>query len=471
METMINIWTPRYLSLKGKITIIRTLILPQIQFLFSSIQISTTIMKRIDKMLFDFLWNKKTAKVKRKTIIGLIEDGGLKMVDVYAVHTSAKFSWLRRLLDTTQGKWKTLMWKMLNISTRLLNKNPSDTIIKLAKSDFHKQIIEAWLKINKSRKYNLNTILNEYILYNKNITVGNKMINKEFLNSNEAINMKMWDLLDENGTFVNLNNLSEKLGKNIDELEYLSIKSAIPLKWKNKFRKRDMKINFNREDLLVIQSTLPKIYNKNKTRNIIKSTSKEIYWIIIEQKQEPPTATDTWINEFPFLETADWEKIYKISFKITCEPYLQSFQYKILNRILNCNERLHKWKITKENICTFCEEIDTIEHHLYECRESRLFWERLTTWMTNNLEVSFPLTICEIIFGFPEQNSSDIEIINYLILTGKWYINKMRTNKTELYLISYLHLVRKKVELLLLNNRIHSRTNLEWQEKLSDAVL
>ena len=47
METMINIWTSRHLSIKGKITIIRTLILPQIQFLFSSISISAEILKRI----------------------------------------------------------------------------------------------------------------------------------------------------------------------------------------------------------------------------------------------------------------------------------------------------------------------------------------------------------------------------------------------------------------------------------------
>ncbi len=39
METIINIWKPRRLSLKGKITIIKTLILPQIQFLFSMIYI------------------------------------------------------------------------------------------------------------------------------------------------------------------------------------------------------------------------------------------------------------------------------------------------------------------------------------------------------------------------------------------------------------------------------------------------
>ena len=105
METMMNIWTGRHLSLKGKITIIRTLILPQIQFLFSSIAISAEILKKIDGLLRNFLWNKKPSKIKKSTIIANIEKGGLKMVDVYSVHDAAKFSWIKRLLDQKNSKW------------------------------------------------------------------------------------------------------------------------------------------------------------------------------------------------------------------------------------------------------------------------------------------------------------------------------------------------------------------------------
>ena len=76
MNTLMNIWKSRKLSIKGKITILRTLILPQVQFLFSMIVIPETILKRLDNMLFDFLWDSKPAKVKRSTIIAPIEHGG-----------------------------------------------------------------------------------------------------------------------------------------------------------------------------------------------------------------------------------------------------------------------------------------------------------------------------------------------------------------------------------------------------------
>ena len=49
---------------------------------------------------------------------------------------------------------------------------------------------------------------------------------------------------------------------------------------------------------------------------------------------KPPTAMETWINIFPFLENQDWGSIYKTLFDVSNKTYLQSFQYNILNRIL-----------------------------------------------------------------------------------------------------------------------------------------
>ena len=77
MNTITNIWRSRHLSLKGKITIIKTLIVPQIHFLFAMICIPENSLQNIDKILFDFLWSSKPAKIKRNTIIAPVEEGGL----------------------------------------------------------------------------------------------------------------------------------------------------------------------------------------------------------------------------------------------------------------------------------------------------------------------------------------------------------------------------------------------------------
>ena len=169
------------------------------------------------------------------------------------------------------------------------------------------------------------------------------------------------------------------------------------------------------------------------------------------------------------MDNIDWKVIFKLNFKIIQEPYLQSF-YKILHRILNCNEKLHTWKIKDNNKCAYCNGIDTIEHHIYTCKESNSFWEKLTEWMLNNLEISFTLTICEVLFGIPISNNVDIEIINFLISIGKWFINQMRTNEWPLYFINFLHIAKQKVEIIILNNKIHCLDNKEWQERLHCIV-
>ena len=51
---------------------------------------------------------------------------------------------------------------------------------------------------------------------------------------------------------------------------------------------------------------------------------KAIAFQAIESKIKPPTAQETWINIYPFLETVEWSEIYLLSYKITKEPYFQS---------------------------------------------------------------------------------------------------------------------------------------------------
>ena len=68
------------------------------------IYIPESTIERIDKMLLNFLWDNKTAKIKKLTTIAAIEDGGLGMIDVHEVHRPAKCGWIKRIHDNTQSK-------------------------------------------------------------------------------------------------------------------------------------------------------------------------------------------------------------------------------------------------------------------------------------------------------------------------------------------------------------------------------
>ena len=62
------------------------------------------------------------------------------MVNVYEVHTAAKCSWIKHLLNESNGKWKGHMWSRLNLEPNLINKNLSQKLIQ-AKTNFHQQVL------------------------------------------------------------------------------------------------------------------------------------------------------------------------------------------------------------------------------------------------------------------------------------------------------------------------------------------
>ena len=173
METTINIWKGRCLSLKGKITIIKTTIVPQIQFLFSMIYIEETIIKSIEKLLYNFVWANNVHKIKKSTIIAHIEMGGLGMIDIRACNLAAKGSWIRRLLGIENSKWKTLTWYMLNVNQKNLANSNCLTPKAQGKSDSHTQILKAWSEINSFVPITLKEIINQRITENIHIRVDN----------------------------------------------------------------------------------------------------------------------------------------------------------------------------------------------------------------------------------------------------------------------------------------------------------
>ena len=158
---------------------------------------------------------------------------------------------------------------------------------------------------------------------------------------------------------------------------------------------------------------------------------------------QPPTAITKWIENYPFLEMVDWKEIYQLPYMIIREPYLQSFQYKIINWILNCKEKL---KIGTDEKCAYWWLFDNIEHHLFFCYESIKIRKALQNWMINNLEYNFNFTICEILFGIlcVNNNVLDTEILNYLINNKKWYIIK-QNHWINVLIIELLQIVKNKV--------------------------
>ena len=204
-------------------------------------------------------------------------------------------------------------------------------------------------------------------------------------------------------------------------------------------------------------------------------TSKNLYKLVLCSKIQEPTAINKWLISYPFLEkNVNWEKIYTLPYKITKETYLHTFQFKILNRILNCNEKLFTWGKVNTNTCSHCIDVDTIEHHLFYCPKSNNIWDCLSIWLTNHLQINHNFTICEVIFGTITENNHQYFIINFLILITKWHINKCKTNNLEIYFFDLLYTLKQKLETYLYNQTseiIEDESNTGyWLRELYNAL-
>ena len=66
------------------------------------------IIHKIDKILYDFLWKGGRRFIKRNTLIGNVEDGGIKMMNVKSMFKSLKIKWTQRYVNNNHAAWKNI---------------------------------------------------------------------------------------------------------------------------------------------------------------------------------------------------------------------------------------------------------------------------------------------------------------------------------------------------------------------------
>ena len=94
---------------------------------------------------------------------------------------------------------------------------------------------------------------------------------------------------------------------------------------------------------------------------------------------------------------------------------------------------MFNWKEEEIPVCSYCktELIDTLEHRLFHCGESRKFWSPIVQWLTDNLGLTFMFTVCEILLGIISTHYGILHMINYLIPMVVHETIRTHQNKAE----------------------------------------
>ena len=82
-KAIINNWNKRNLRIIGKITIVKSLLLPNITYIASVCTIPKEYIQRFDTMIYNFIWGGKKDRIKRTDLCKDYSKGGFKMIDIY----------------------------------------------------------------------------------------------------------------------------------------------------------------------------------------------------------------------------------------------------------------------------------------------------------------------------------------------------------------------------------------------------
>ena len=134
----------------------------------------------------------------------------------------------------------------------------------------------------------------------------------------DLLDIKILDLLNKDKKFSTAEELRVRPEWGINIINIHSLLDSIPKHWKSKINNEIYKYTPNPKFSMTLN---------HRITEIMKITSKKVYSELIRQVVEAPTAIETWLNLFPFLEhcQTEWNSVFTLVYKITKGVYLQSF--------------------------------------------------------------------------------------------------------------------------------------------------
>ena len=182
-------------------------------------------------------------------------------------------------------------------------------MLKNCLSPFHRQVLESWIKVFCVKPETTTEILNEYILYNREIIIGKKIIALYQLPNKYSYDIKIVDILDNEGNILKRYQLNQKLETHLSEMFYNSVVSSIPQVWKKKLRQVQIPKEGHGTDEINIEVD-------SKWTPLSKTNSKLIYESLLKKIIKPPTSINTWTEIYPFLEKFNWTDKFILPYKV-----------------------------------------------------------------------------------------------------------------------------------------------------------
>ena len=374
VKNLINSWKQRQLSIKGKIIIIKSLIIPKITLSLSLIPLDKQTCFTLKRLLFKFIW-KTTERIKRKTLIGDYQDGGMKMVDIELYEKSLKASWIQKLFgkqNYVNPIAKYYLDKICKNHLLLLHGNFDMKSLKILNNipTFYSEVL-----CNFSYCLGKENIME---MSTTNFLKQQIWFNSLFLYKGQCLKMDNWiesniifvkDLYDDKGNFITENTLLEKLHRKENWICEFVIIYAV-------FKGYDQ--IFDCTKAKYCNSKLFNAFTLNKKQYDINLLNTKLFHSIYVNKNfVRPISERRWCKKFNFeYKSYSFQQIYIKKVKHPKISKFAEFNYKLLHNMLITNEGVNKWNKDISKDCEYCLEIEDIEHKIFNCKLVKPIWNK-----------------------------------------------------------------------------------------------
>ena len=325
METKLNMWQTRDLTLYGRTMLVKSLGISKFVYAASMLSVPETVVKTVQDRIFKFLWKNKKDKVKRAVIYQPFSHGGVNFPNVHTVVKSLHLSWLGRFLNCTNETWQAIPNSYFNKYGGLpflLKCNYISKHFDKKMPLFYSEMLDYFKEVRSGYPDVYNS---EFVLWNnKEITIESKSIFWKCLFEKGIYFVQ--DLLNRDGNFLSLEIIQRKYNVQLNYLKYFQLIAAIP----NYLKRKAQATTITNRNIFEEWDTF--YLSENNVISLTKCRCKDYYKLLQEKVRTEPTAVGRWCRHFSNFDSS-WKQILQNIYKMTSDNKLREFGYKAFHRI------------------------------------------------------------------------------------------------------------------------------------------
>ena len=231
IESAMSSWKRRYITVRGKIVLIKTLLLPKLTHILVSLpNPCTEFMKRLKTILFHFIWGGRVDRLQRLSVCKPYLEGGLEMIDLETYVEALKATWIRRAIKSSHS-WTYLFQEKTSGGECFweMNGNSLSKFSKQMQNPFWADVLRAFASVSDGIIIETENI-NRCGLFYSNVTKFRATCINDWRRKGLCY---ISDIIDVEGQILTFQQLKQSFEIRGSYLDYLGLIRSLPHDWKS----------------------------------------------------------------------------------------------------------------------------------------------------------------------------------------------------------------------------------------------